>query len=71
LDGAAHGQTRGVQDVQFLDLFHRGEADAPGDGASLDFGLQRRAARLRQGRGGVGDPRPGGGEPGERHGGIL
>uniref|UniRef100_A0A0N4Z2V9 LigA n=1 Tax=Parastrongyloides trichosuri TaxID=131310 RepID=A0A0N4Z2V9_PARTI len=51
LDRPPHGQAGGVQDVQLVDLLDRGEADAPGQGAGLDLGLQRGAALFRQGLG--------------------
>ncbi len=51
LDRSAHGQPRRVQDVQFVDLLDRGEADAPGQGARLDVDLPHRAALFGQGLG--------------------
>ena len=43
--GAAHGEHRGVEDVDAVDLLDAGEGDGPGDGALLDA---RRRARSRR-----------------------
>ena len=37
LDRSAHGQQRGLQDVQAVDLFHAGTGDAAAQGARSDL----------------------------------
>ena len=51
LDRTAHCQAGGAQDVELIDLFHRGEADAPGQGTGLDLDLQGLAPGVGQGLG--------------------